>query len=194
MVLPEEDSGVTPVEELFTYHIFGIPADVRGYLEDPGSYELTIGGLVDRELRLSLEQLREDFPQVSGSMVLQCMTNVHWGRMYMTGPRLIDVLEEAGIQEKAFKIGVHAAEGFTSNLRVDEVREQADAFLLAHSMNDQPLTLDHGFPIRMTADGKYGYKWPKWVAGIELVDFDFKGHYEGKRGWSDAGTRGSPVI
>jgi len=194
MTSPEEDSGITPVKELFTYHIFGVPEDAREYLEDPGAYELAVGGLVDRELRFSLEQLRDDFPQVSGDMVLQCMTNIHWGRMHMAGPRLLDVLEKAGIQDKAFKIGVHAAEGFTSNLRVDEVREQPDAFLLAHSMNDQILTLEHGFPIRMTADGKYGYKWPKWVTGIELVDFDFKGHYEGKRGWSDTGKRGRPVI
>jgi DMSO/TMAO reductase YedYZ molybdopterin-dependent catalytic subunit len=194
MTSPEENPAVTPLEELFTYHIFGIPDAARGYLEDPDSYELTIGGLVNRELRFSLKQLWEDFPQVSGDMVLQCMTNVHWGRMHMTGPRLLDILEKAGIGEKAFKIGVHAAEGFTSNLRIDEIREQPDAYLLAHSMNDQPLSLEHGFPIRMTADGKYGYKWPKWVSGIELVDFDFKGHYEGKRGWSDTGTRGQPVT
>lgn len=194
MALPEEDSGITPVEKLFTYHIFGIPKAARGYLEEPGSYELGIEGLVASELHLSLEQLREDFPQFSGDMVLQCMTNVHWGRMHMTGPRLIDILEQAGIQERAFKMGIHGLEGFGSNLRVDEVRREPDAFLLAHSMNDQPLALEHGFPVRLTADGKYGYKWPKWVGRIELVDYDFKGHYEGKRGWSDAGTRGQPVV
>lgn len=194
MALPEEDASITPVEKLFTYHIFGIPDEARGYWEDPATYELVVEGLVGGELHLSLDQLREDFPQVSGDMVLQCMTNVHWGRMHMTGPRLIDVLEQAGIQDDAFKMGIHGLEGFASNLRIDEVREEPDAYLLAHSMNDRPLAVEHGFPVRLTADGKYGYKWPKWVERIELVDYDFKGHYEGKRGWSDAGTRGQPVI
>jgi len=62
-------------------------------------------------------------------------------------------------------------------------------------MNDagEPLTGDHGFPVRITADGKYGYKWCKWLVEIELVDYDHKGHYEGKGRWSDQATRGNPV-
>lgn len=53
------------------------------------------------------------------------------------------------------------------------------------------LPLDHGFPLRLTADGKYGFNWCKWLTEVE---YDYKGHYEGKRGWSDAGTRGQPVT
>ena len=61
-------------------------------------------------------------------------------------------------------------------------------------MNDEPLTVDHGFPLRLTADGKYGYKWLKWVTVIDLVSEDYKGHYEGKRGWSDEAIRGQRVT
>jgi len=74
------------------------------------------------------------------------------------------------------------------------VRESPDSFLLAYAMNEEPLGLEHGFPVRMASDGKYGYKWPKWLCAVELVDHDFKGHYEGRRGWSDVGTRGRPVT
>jgi len=194
MTLPAEDSPITPVGELFTYHIFGIPEESRQCREDIDSYALAIGGLVDRELSLSMAQIRSDFPQVSGVMVLQCMTNVHWGCLRFTGARLLDVLEHAGIQKEAYKIAAHGADGFDTDLRVDEVRQRPDAFLLAHAMNDQPLVVDHGFPLRLTADGKYGFKWPKWLSRIELVDYDYKGHYEGRRGWSDEATRGQPVI
>ena len=55
------------------------------------------------------------------------------------------------------------------------------------------VTPHHGFPIRLAADGEYGYKWCKWLTEIEVVDHDFKGHYEGKRVWSDAATRGQPM-
>ena len=61
-------------------------------------------------------------------------------------------------------------------------------------MNGEPLPADHGFPVRATADGRYGYKWCKWLSAVELVDYDFKGHYEGRRRWSDAGIRGQPVM
>ena len=194
MASPEESGGITPLEEMFTYHIFGIPDESRRFQEDASSYTLAVGGLVDQELSLSLAQLREDFSCVSGDMVLQCMTNIHWGRIHFEGPRLLDVLERAGIREEAWKIAIHGADRFDADLRLDEVREEPDAFLLAHTMNHQPVTVEHGFPVRLTADGRYGYKWPKWVSGIELVDYDFKGHYEGKRGWSDAGTRGQRVM
>ena len=97
MALPEQDDRITPVEELFTYHIFGVPDQVRQYEEDASSYELAIGGLVGQELHLSLEDLRAGFPQVSGVMILQCMTDVHWGRLRFTGARLLDVLERAAL-------------------------------------------------------------------------------------------------
>jgi len=194
MPLPEQDDRITPVEELFTYHIFGVPDQVREYEREPLSYELSIGGLVDEELRLSLEEIRDGFPQICAVMILQCMTDVHWGRLRFTGARLLDVLERAGIGRDAYKVAVQAAEGFDTDLRLDEVRERPDAFLLAHSMNDQSLTVDHGFPVRLTADGKYGYKWLKWVTAIDLVAEDYKGHYEGKRGWSDEAIRGQRVT
>ena len=194
MTSPARDSRITPIKKLFTYHIFGIPRESRQSQKDIASYALSIGGMVDRELSLSMDQLRNDFAQVSGVMVLQCMTNIHWGRLRFTGTRLLDVLEHAGIQEEAFKIALHGADGYDTDLRLDEVRRRPDAFLLAHSMSDQPLIVDHGFPLRLTADGKYGFKWPKWLSRIELVDYDYKGHYEGKRGWSDKATRGQSVT
>ncbi len=61
-------------------------------------------------------------------------------------------------------------------------------------MNGAPLAPEHGFPVRAVADGKYAYKWCKWLTSIEAVAHDIKGHYEGVRGWSDAATRGVPVI
>ena len=194
MTRPEDQPGITPVGEVFTYHIFGVPAECEGCLRDPGSYSLKVTGLVGRELSLSLGELCNGFPEHSGEMILQCMTNVHWGRVQMTGPRLADVLERAGVREGAVKLAFRSADGFDSDLRIEEVTSSPDSFLLAHSMNGEPLTLEHGFPLRLASDGRYGYKWPKWLSAIELVDHDYRGHYEGRRGWSDEGMRGRPVT
>ena len=193
MSTPDDCTGITPVEELFTYHIFGLPRELAEWRADARAYSLSITGLVDSPLRLSLQQVRDDFEPVSADMVLQCMTNVHWGRIHFTGARLLDALESAGVARQASKVALRGAEGFATDLRLDEVRQQPDSFLLAYAMNGEPLTPEHGFPIRLTADGKYGYKWCKWLTEIELVGHDVKGHYEGSRGWSDAATRGQPV-
>ena len=191
---PEDSPGLTPIAELFTYHIFGIPRHLEHWRDDIGAYSLGITGLVDLPVQLSLSQLRGEFSPGSADMVLQCMTNVHWGRIRFTGARLLEVLDYAGAHEAASKVALRGADGFDTDLRIEEIRERPDAFLLAYEMNDEPLTPEHGFPLRLTAEGKYGYKWCKWLTEIELVDYDCKGHYEGKRGWSDDATRGQPVT
>ena len=194
MPLPEDDPRITPNDELFVYHIFGLPRELPRWQSDVATYSLAITGLVDAPMQLPLEQLRDDFAPHSGDMVLQCMTNVHWGRIRFTGARLADVLERAGVRDGAFKLALRGAEGFDTDLRVEEVRAEPDAFLLAYAMNGEPLPPDHGFPVRVAADGRYGYKWCKWLTEIEAVDRHHKGHCEGKRRWSDKATRGQPVT
>ena len=193
MRLPEDDNSITPIEELFTYHIFGLPHELKRWQKDIHSYFLAITGLVYPPVQLSLSQVRDDFESVSTDIVLQCMTNVHWGRIRFTGTRLLDVLTYAGLSPEAYKIALHGADGFDTDLRIDEIQERPRAFLLAYAMNDVPLPPGHGFPLRMTADDKYGYKWCKWLIEVEVIAYDYKGHYEKRRGWSDEATRGQPV-
>ena len=194
MSTPESDPRITPVSALFSYHIFGTPRELTRWQKDVDAYVLAVDGLVENSLRLSLAQIRELFEPVTGDMVLQCMTNVHWGRIRFTGARLLDALNYAGLAEGASKVAFRGGEGFDTDLWIEEIRERPDAFLLAYVMNDEPLASDHGFPIRLTADGKYGFKWCKWLTEVKVVDYDYKGHYEGKRGWSDAAVRGRPVT
>jgi DMSO/TMAO reductase YedYZ molybdopterin-dependent catalytic subunit len=191
---PEDTDELTPVAELFVYHIFGSPPALKDWQSRPSTYSLSISGLVDTPASLSLKTIRGVFPPVSIFTILQCMTMVHWGRVEVRGACLADVLEHAGIQSGAVKAAFRSEEGFATDLSVREIQADPSKFILAYEMNGEPLTADHGFPVRLVADGKYGYKWCKWLTNIELVDFDFKGHYEGKRGWSDAARRGEPVY
>lgn len=194
MKFPEDTDGITPIEDLFVYHIFGKPPELRKWRARPESYTLRIGGLVASPRTFSLKEIRESFESSTETVVLQCMTRVHWGRVVVKGVRLRDVVEAAGLQPGAFKIALFGAESFTTDLFVKEVRDEPRRFLLVYEMNGQPLTPDHGFPLRVVAEGKYAYKWCKWLTAVELVDYDFKGHYEGRRGWSDRAARGEPVF
>ena len=51
-------------------------------------------------------------------------------------------------------------------------------------MNGVPLPSDHGFPARIIVPGIYGMKNVKWLKELELVDYDYKGHWQ-KEGWPD---------
>lgn len=192
--LPENTEGITPVEDLFVYHIFGEPADLRKWQAHPESYSFEVKGLVESPRTLTAKDIRDEFKPVSAVVVLQCMTRVHWGRVRVRGVRLLDVIESVKPKPGAVKAAIFGGEGFTTDLFLDEIRREPERFLLAYEMNDEQLTGDHGYPVRVIAEGKYAYKWCKWLRKIEIVDYDFKGHYEGKRRWSDKATRGEPVI
>jgi DMSO/TMAO reductase YedYZ molybdopterin-dependent catalytic subunit len=54
-------------------------------------------------------------------------------------------------------------------------------------MNGAPLTVGHGAPVRLRAERQLGYKQPKYVQRIELVD-DLRSIQGGKGGyWEDQG-------
>ena len=192
--LPENTPGITPVEDLFVYHIFGEPPALRKWQTRPETHRLELRGLVASPQALSAKDIREKFEPVSATVILQCMTRIHWGRVDVKGARLLDVINSAEPRPGAFKAAIFGGEGFTTDLFIDEVRNEPGRFLLAYEMNGESLTADHGFPLRVVADGKYAYKWCKWLTAIEIVDHDFKGHYEGVRRWSDKAARGEPVF
>ena len=185
---------LTPVDQLFVYHIFGTPEDARRWVGEPDSYRLSVTGLVNTQSELSLATLREQFEPVTIPLVLQCMTNVHWGRVEFTGARLRDVLAAARPRPEARKAAFFSADGYTTDLTLQRIGHTDEPVLLAYAMNGEPIPLDHGYPIRVASPGKYGYKWPKWLTKLEIVDRDFRGHYEGRRGWSDDAERGQPVT
>jgi len=193
LALPENTPGITRVESLFTYHIFGYPAELQKWQSDVASYSLEVGGLVGSARRFSLTQITGDFDAVEDEVILQCMTNIHWGRVRVRGARISDVLNAVGTDKGAVKVALRGAEGFTTDLFLEEIVGDADRFLLVYEMNGRPLSAQHGFPIRSSASGKYGFKWCKWLVAMEVVDYDYKGHYEGRRGWSDKAVRGRPV-
>jgi DMSO/TMAO reductase YedYZ molybdopterin-dependent catalytic subunit len=194
MSLPEDAPGITPTGQLFRYDIHGLPAELRRWSEDPSLFRLKVGGCVGRESSLSLRDLRDRFEPVKIEAVLQCMTRVHWGRVLIRGARLWDILQDCQVHKQAEKIALHGAEGFSTDLFLGEVAGQPERFLLVYEMNGESLTGEHGFPLRIAAIGKYAYKWCKWLTEISVLDYDYKGHYEGKRGWSDKASRGERVF
>ena len=155
-------------------------------------WRLTIGGLVQRPLSLSLDQLRAQ-PNRTQITRHDCVEG--WSAIgQWTGPQLGGLLHAAGLQPNARYVVFHCADNLGGPGDGGKYYESIDLFdafhpqtILAHTMNGQPLATPHGAPIRLRVERQLGYKQAKYVMAIEVTDrLDHIG--SGKGGfWEDRG-------
>lgn len=79
---------------------------------------------------------------------------------------------------------LHSYDGYTTNLALEDFA--AEDALLAHSWSGQPLSDEHGGPVRLVVPHLYFWKSAKWLQGIELVTEDAPGFWE-VRGYHNRG-------
>ncbi|MBO9621473.1 MAG: molybdopterin-binding protein [Sphingomonas sp.] len=133
-------------------------------------WRLVVDGLVARPLRLSLAQLRS-MPQRAQVTRHDCVEG--WSAIgKWQGPRLETLLDLAGIRDDARYIVFHCADRFGTTPYYESI-DLIDAFhpqtILAWAMNDAPLSVGHGAPVRLRVERQLGYKHAKYVMRVEAV-------------------------
>jgi DMSO/TMAO reductase YedYZ molybdopterin-dependent catalytic subunit len=183
------DSPITPNEHFFVRNNGGVPKETS-----PEGWELTIDGLVENPLKLTIPHLQNEFEVVKLALVIECAGNGRFffspppsgnqwtygavGCAYFTGVRLRDVLNKAGV-----KSGVvyTAHEGADPHLSGDPSRfpisrglpiekAMAEDVLIAFEMNDTALPVLNGRPLRLAVGGWSGSCSQKWLTRIWLRD------------------------
>ncbi|MGA2396114.1 MAG: molybdopterin-dependent oxidoreductase [Candidatus Lustribacter sp.] len=183
------DAGeVTPNDAFFVrWHLANVPTSV-----DPAAFELHVHGSVDRELRLSFDDLRTKFEPVELAAVLECAGNSRgfvtprvpggqWGNGAMgnarwKGARLRDILAQAGVLPSAVQVRFQGADRpvlpttptFVKALDVAVANDPT--VIVAYEMNGTELPLLNGFPVRLIVPGYFGTYWVKMLNDIELLD------------------------
>jgi DMSO/TMAO reductase YedYZ molybdopterin-dependent catalytic subunit len=153
---------------------------------DRESYRLQVNGLVEKPLNLTYEEIT-GLPQTSKVVDLNCVEGWNFTAKW-TGVRIADLFEEAGAMENATTVIFYSADGYSTSLDKDYLLE--NDIILAYRLNDVTLPPDRGFPLQLVAEGKYGYKWAKWIIRIELNDLPYRGYWE-KKGYNNtADVRG----
>jgi DMSO/TMAO reductase YedYZ molybdopterin-dependent catalytic subunit len=143
---------------------------------DVNNWRLRIFGAVERELTLSLEEFKA-LPRVEVFADFHCVTR--WSRLgnVWSGVSTKELLNRAGISPKAKYVICHAYDnGWTTNLPLADFL--ADDALLADLHDGEPISLDHGGPVRGMVPQLYAWKSAKWICGIELVEDDQPGYWE----------------
>lgn len=181
--------AITPNEAFFVrYHVTPIPTRV-----DLATWRLKVGGVVERPLELSIDDLKNQFDSVTVTAVAQCSGNSRgrfsprvfggqWGDGAMgcatwTGVRLRDVLTAVGIKKEAVDVTFNGLDtpAFPSvpdmmkSLPAARILEDSD-ILIAYQMNGEPLPMLNGFPARLIVPGWFADYWIKNLSEIRVLD------------------------
>ena len=156
-------------------------------------YRLTIKGMVERPLSFSLTELR-NMPARTQITRHDCVEG--WSCIAKwTGTQLGPILDMAGVKPGARFCVYHCFDNIQRTLSGDilyyESSDLVDAYhpqtILAYGLNDQVLPVANGAPLRLRIERALGYKQPKYVHTIEVVD-DLSPFGKGKGGyWEDNG-------
>lgn len=153
---------------------------------NPATWDFRIWGEVEQPVVWSWDEFNQ-LPRTQVVMDIHCVTR--WSKFdtLWEGVSLRTLVEQGFIKPKpsARFIIQHAEYGFTTNLPIEVMLQ--DNFLLATHYNGEPLTPDHGYPVRGVVghivgreDLKVPYFWKgaKWLRGLEFSQTDQPGFWE----------------
>lgn len=157
---------------------------------DIKAFRLKVGGLVDKPLSLSYDEVLTR-PTESRVIVVHCVEG--WDvKVLWEGVPLAALIGEAGAKPSANTVIFRSADGYSTSLPLAYIKQKN--ILLAFKMNGLTLPEARGFPFEVAAEDKWGYKWARWVAAIELSDNpNFKGYWE-SRGYNNNGDHSGPMY
>ena len=142
---------------------------------DPERWDFRVYGAVDAPVRWTWSEFNA-LPKVKRHSDFHCVTR--WSRFDndWEGVAFREVLGRVKLKAGARYVLVHAEQGFTANVPLADLdREEV---LLATHHDGQPLSPDHGYPLRLIVPHLYAWKSVKWVRGIEFLDQDAPGFWE----------------
>lgn len=148
------------------------------------TYRLRITGLVQTPTNLTLSDLIDHHTHVTKVATLNCVEG--WSvTILWEGILVRDLLNDTKPNRSANTIVFTAYDGYSTSFPLSYVMD--NPIILAYKMNNVTLPPERGYPFQLVADGKWGYKWIKWVTGIELTNTTQLTGYWEDRGYSDSG-------
>jgi DMSO/TMAO reductase YedYZ molybdopterin-dependent catalytic subunit len=194
LVFQGTEENITPLTAVEVRQYQGEPlssiADFREnsikgpqYLEHE-TYRLNVTGHVDKSLNLSYDEILDKYRHYTKKVTLFCVEG--WEvTILWEGLLVSDILDDAGVQPGATTVIFYAADGYSTSLPLDYIREQN--IIMAYQMNGVTIPPERGFPFQLVAEDRWGYKWIKWITRIEVSsDPSYSGYWE-SRGYSQAG-------
>jgi len=185
------DSFITPLDVFY----------VRGHLYTPkvdlASWSLEISGALEHPVRLTMDDLKK-IEHVTDVITLECAGNgralfqprvpgAQWrkgavGTAKWTGVRLADVLKKFGAKASDYQLAYDGADrplgsmdDFIRSIPVEKAMQPGT--MLAWEMNDQPIPVQHGYPLRLLVPGWEGAASAKWLTRLNVQKDEPQGFF-----------------
>lgn len=193
-------SWLTPNPLFYVRNHYSFPTP-----EETASWKLVIDGNVSNQLELSLDDFRQ-YPKQTLPITMECAGNNRsdlqprvpgnpfqngaistaiWG-----GVPLYEILAKVGIKSGSIEVlfeGMDGGEPVPSVAKEQYLRSLTldmannPNVLLAYEMNGEPLSLEHGYPLRLVVPGWYGMASVKWLKRISLITVKHRSFFQGER-------------
>ena len=139
-------------------------------------WRLRIEGLVEQPLSFTWNEFQA-LSRVKVFADFHCVTR--WSRLgnLWEGVSVRDVVRRAGVQQRAQYAIIHGFDdGWTTNVPLEEFLTEDALFADRH--DGEPISTDHGGPLRLVVPSLYAWKSAKWVSAVEFTATDRPGFWE----------------
>jgi DMSO/TMAO reductase YedYZ molybdopterin-dependent catalytic subunit len=145
------------------------------HIIETAKWTFSVKGLVEKERTLTYKEFTA-LPRVEVFSDIHCVTT--WSRLNNTweGVSASAIKELVAIKGEARYVMVEGAGGFTTNLPLDDFFQEDVLFALKH--DGQPITVEHGGPVRLVVPRLYFWKSAKWATGLNFIAKDKPGFWE----------------
>ncbi|WXG40003.1 MAG: sulfite oxidase-like oxidoreductase [Candidatus Freyarchaeum deiterrae] len=142
---------------------------------DVSKWTFRIWGLVKEERELNFEEFMA-LPRVKVFSDIHCVTT--WSKLdnLWEGVSTSAIKELVDILPKAKFVMVHSVGDWTTNLSISDFFQPDVLFVVKY--NNETLTPQHGYPVRLVVPRLYFWKSAKWVIGVEFMEKDKRGFWE----------------
>ncbi|CAI2717466.1 molybdopterin-dependent oxidoreductase [Nitrospina watsonii] len=177
-------SPITPTKQFYVEDISGPPDTLP---RDASAWTLNLTGDIAHPETLRYDDILKH-PAVTRTITLNCIGNpiggYAIGNAEWSGLPLKELIDAADPDFFADTLVLKGADGYHDSLPLSAARHPGA--LLVHSMNGEPLTRDHGFPLRVLVPGYYGIKQVKWLQEIQIQNGPHTGYWQ-ERNWTQSG-------
>lgn len=188
---PGTRAEFTPLKDHYRIDIDTVPPHVN-----INNWRLKVTGLVENPKEYTIDEIR-NMPAMNQFITLECISNPIAGDLISTqrwtGTSFKHLLPVFGVKPEATHFDITAVDGFHETISIEDINND-ERIMLAYDWDGLPLTVPHGFPLRIYIPDHYGMKQPKWIETIEAVALGKDGYWV-ERGWDrKARVKATSVI